>query len=289
MNITETLLPAFHVLGSDRPLVIAHRGFCHLAPENTLPCFKLALQAGADLVELDYRHSKDGVPVVVHDPELTRTTNARRKFKRRHVKVASRTAAEIQALDAGRWFNPRYAGTGIPLLSEALDVIQFGSIALIEHKAGDPETLLQLLRAKGLINKVIVQSFDWAFLRRLHELEPAQVLGALGPAKRLPNGKRPLGIVRKLNRAWLEQAGKTGARVVVWSQKVSKGIVRQARARGFKVWVYTVNYEKLALRLLRAGVSGIITNNPPLIRHLVQAGPAKVGGTISASFHTKPD
>ena len=67
MNASETTLPALKLVASQRPLVIAHRGYCQFAPENTLPSFKLAMAAGADLVELDYYHSKDGKLVVIHD------------------------------------------------------------------------------------------------------------------------------------------------------------------------------------------------------------------------------
>ena len=257
---------AVRVIESRRPLVIGHRGYSHLAPENTLAAFKLAIEAGADLVEMDYRHSKDGVPVVIHDPKLDRTTNAVRCWKRKRVRVASKTAAELRRLDAGRWFGPHYSGAKIPLLSEALDFVQTGSIALVEQKAGDARTCICLLREKGLINKIIIQSFNWEYLCRIHQHEPEQVLAALGPARILPSGKRPLGVVRKLNAAWLKQAAKTGARVIVWTQKLSKKAVHLAHERGLKVWVYTINKPKLARRLLAAGVDGIITNDPVLIR-----------------------
>src|SRR6266404_3251742 len=121
---SETNLRALNLIASKRPLVIGHRGYCQFAPENTLPSFRLAVAAGADLVELDYHHTKDGQLIVIHDPDLDRTTDAANRWRHRHVKVDSRTAAEIQSLDAGNWFDPKYAGTKVPLLSEALDTIQ---------------------------------------------------------------------------------------------------------------------------------------------------------------------
>src|SRR6266852_704326 len=189
---------------AERPLVIGHRGFCSIAPENTLPSFELAISAGADLVELDYRHTADGVPVVIHDAELDRTTDAQRRWKERHVKVAAKTVAQIKSLDAGSWFDAKYAGAKVPTLAEALDAIfhrpcsrrreeaelrgfhgrppphvggydplaaakDHGPLALIERKAGDPATCLGVLRETRLIKRVIVQSFDWDFLRALHE------------------------------------------------------------------------------------------------------------------------
>src|SRR5436190_4629040 len=177
---SETNLPALKLIASTRPLVIGHRGYCQFAPENTLPSFKLAMAAGADLVELDYYHSKDGQLVVIHDPELDRTTDATNRWHQQHISVASKTAAEIQSLDAGSWFDHKYAGTKIPLLSDALDTIQKGNVTLIERKEGEAGACIKMLRERELINKVVVQSFDWGYLRDFHQQEPAQVLGALG-------------------------------------------------------------------------------------------------------------
>jgi glycerophosphoryl diester phosphodiesterase len=265
MNASETNLPALKLVASQRPLVIGHRGYCQFAPENTLPSFKLAMVAGADLVELDYYHSKDGKLVVIHDHELDRTTDATNRWAQKKIKVETKTAAELQSLDAGSWFDPKYAGTRIPLLAEALDTIQKGGVTLIERKAGAPADCIKLLREKGLINHLIVQSFDWEYLRAFHEQEPEQVLGALGPPERLADGKKPSGIAKELNVTWLDELQKTGAKVAVWSQKVSREAVQLAHQRGLKVWVYTINDPALANELLDMGVDGIITNNTSLI------------------------
>lgn len=253
------------LIASKRPLVIGHRGYCQFAPENTLPSFKLALTAGADLVELDYHHTKDGKLIVIHDSELDRTTDATNHWSQKRIKVASRTAAEIQSLDAGSWFDAKYAGTKIPLLAEALDTIEQGSVTLIERKAGDPDACIKLLRDKDLINKVVVQAFDWQFLREFHEQEPNQALGALGPPSLLPDGKKPSGRNKELSAAWLDDLQRTGAKVAVWNDQVSKQSVQLAHERGLKVWVYTINDPALADRLLDMGVDGLITNNTSLI------------------------
>jgi glycerophosphoryl diester phosphodiesterase len=265
MNAAETKLPALSLIASQRPLVIGHRGYCQFAPENTLPSFKLAMAAGADLVELDYHHTKDGKLIVIHDFELDRTTDATNRWATRKIKVEAKTAAEIQSLDAGGWFDPKYAGTRIPLLTEALDTIQAGGVTLIERKAGPPADCIKLLRDKDLINRLIVQSFDWDYLKEFHQQEPAQVLGALGPPATLPDGKKPAGIPKELGAKWLDELEKTGAKVAVWSDKVSKEAVQLAHQRGLKVWVYTINDPALANKLLDMGVDGLITNNTSLI------------------------
>jgi glycerophosphoryl diester phosphodiesterase len=258
--------PAEKLLMGERPLVIGHRGYCAIAPENTLPSFKLALEAGADLVELDYQHSKDGVPMVIHDRILDRTTNARKKWRRRRIKLSQTTAAEIQTLEAGGWFDAKFSGARVPTLVEALDFICGRSgLALIEHKSGEAETLAKLLRERHLINQVVVISFNWKFLRELHALEPEQILGALGPPARLSNGRRPIHPRRQLS-SRLKDITNTGATIAVWNRKVSKRSIQVAHERGVAVWVYTVNRKKVATQLCRHGVSGIITNDIENIR-----------------------
>jgi glycerophosphoryl diester phosphodiesterase len=266
MNASDADLPALKLVASQRPLVIAHRGYSQVAPENTLPSFKLALAAGADLVELDYHHTKDGKLIVIHDGELDRTTDATNRWQEKKIKVETKTASELQSLDAGSWFDPKYAGTKIPLLSEALDTIQAGGgVTLIERKGGEPAACIKLLRDKGLINKLIVQSFDWQYLRAFHEQEPEQVLGVLGPPARLADGTKSSGIPKALSARWLDELRKTGAKVAVWNQEVTKESVQLAHERGLKVWVYTVNDPEAANKLLDMGVDGLITNNTSLI------------------------
>src|SRR3954464_6037465 len=264
---------AANLIGSKRPLIIGHRGYCEFAPENTLPSFELALAAGVDLVELDYRQTKDGELVVIHDPFLDRTTAVRKRWRKRRVRVTTRTAAEIQHLDAGIRFGSHFIGAKIPLLREALDTIQRSSITLIERKAGDAASLLSLLYEKHLINKVVVQSFDWEFLRELHHLEPKQILGALGPPTRLPGNRRPLRLHRDFSAKRLRQLQMSGAKIVVWDRKISRRGVLRAHAHGLKVWVYTINDPRLANRLFDRGVDGVITNNPALLWKTVALRP----------------
>jgi len=265
MKGAETNLPALKLLASKRPLVIGHRGYCQFAPENTLPSFRLAMTAGADLVELDYWHTKDNKLIVIHDGDLDRTTDATNRWGGQKIKVASKTAEEIQTLDGGSWFDKKYAGTKLPLLTEALDTIQQGSVTLIERKAGDAGACIKLLHDRDLINRVVVQAFDWEYLRAFHADEPSQILGALGPATKLPDGKKPKEMPKELSGAWLDELQKTGAKVAVWNQQVSKEAVQLAHERGLRVWVYTINDPDLANRLLDMGVDGIITNNTSLI------------------------
>ena len=259
-NDKLTMSNAEKLLALKRPLVIGHRGYSHLAPENTLPAFKLAKAAGADLVELDYYHTKDNKMIVVHDATLDRTTDATNRWGGAKVRVDSKTLAELQTLEAGNWFNPPYPKTHLPTLAESLDEIQSGGgVTLIERKEGDAASCVALLKDKGLINALIVQAFDWSYLSNFHALCPEQVLGALGPPK--IKGRTLTEAEKKMSPAWIDEAKKCGARIVVWNKEVTRETVAYAHKQGLEVWIYTIDDPAVAAELLKLGVDGIITNN----------------------------
>lgn len=256
--------PAMHRIEGPLPLVIAHRGFSLRAPENTLPAFRLALASGADLVELDYHHSRDGVPVVIHDATLDRTTDATNRWSEAKIGVSTRTAAEIGTLDAGRWFAPHFAGTSVPTLEEAVRLIQASNTTLIERKGGDPATLVRGLRANGWLRSVVVQSFDWDFVEQAHALAPELVLGALGPPSSR-GGRRLTDAEKALSPEFIEEIARRGARLIVWNRQVDAAAIALARDRGLRVWVYTINEPAEAEAMVRLGVEGIITDDPASI------------------------
>lgn len=257
----DDLPPAERLLRSERPLVIAHRGFSAAAPENTTVAFRLALAAAADLVELDYHHSADGVPIVIHDATLDRTTDAVARSGRTNHPVRGYGASDLDAFDAGRWFSLDFAGQRLPRLVEALEVIQAGGVALIERKGGDAATCLRLLRERGWINRAVVQSFDWAYLEDFHRQAPEQVLGALGPPGER-DGRKLTDEEKMLATHWLDGLARTGARLVVWNRLVDRPSVAEAHRRGLRVWIYTINEASVANQLLDLGVDGMITDNP---------------------------
>ena len=252
------------LLALKRPLVIGHRGYPHLAPENTLPSFKLAKAGGADLVELDYYHTKDNQMIVIHDATLDRTTDATNRWGGAKIRVESKTLAELQTLDAGSWFHPPYPGTHLPTLVEAIDEIQKGGgVTLVERKEGAAAACVAMLKEKGLVNALIVQAFEWSYLSNFHSLCPEQVLGALGPPK--IKGRTLTDAEKKMSPAWIDEAKKCGARIVVWNKEVSKETVAYAHKQGLEVWVYTIDDPAVATELLDLGVDGIITNNLSII------------------------
>jgi glycerophosphoryl diester phosphodiesterase len=253
--------PALALLRAPRPLVIAHRGFSTAAPENTLPAFRLALDAGADLVELDFRQSRDGELVVLHDATLDRTTDAITRWQQERIRVADRDWAELQTLEVAPSHPLGLSNVRLPRLAEAIEAILPGAVPLIERKAGPAAEVVALLRQRGWINHVVLQAFDWEFLRDVHRLEPSQVLGALGPPPSPGPGPRS-DADQELTAAHLDTIRQVGARYVGWNRRVSRERVQDAHRRGLKVWIYTINDPAEARELLGRGVDGIITDNP---------------------------
>ena len=99
-----------------KPMVSAHRGACKYAPENTIASFDLAVEQGADAIELDAKLSADGKVMVIHDQTVDRTTNGKGK-------VNQLTHQELKQLDAGSFFDPRFSGERIPTLDEVFESV----------------------------------------------------------------------------------------------------------------------------------------------------------------------
>lgn len=232
-------------------VLIAHRGFSAQAPENTLPAFRLAVEADVDLVEFDYVQTKDGVPIVIHDKTLDRTTNIAREVE--PTPVASLTVDALRGLDAGTWFDPEYAGTRLPTVAEALAAIHPGATPLIERKAGDAATLVALLEEQRLLHDVVVQAFDWDFLTACRRLAPELPLAALGS--------------KALTQARLDRCAALKVLAVGWRHRdLTADAVAAAHRIPVQVWAYTVNDVPRARELIAMGVDGVITDDPEAIR-----------------------
>jgi len=248
-------LSALERIQSSRVLVIAHRGNSRHAPENTLPAFQSAAKLGVDFLELDYRHTADDVPVVFHDQFLDRTTDAARHWPGIRIPLDSKTAAEVRTLDAGRWFSPEFEGTRLSTLADLLAELP-DSCFMIERKSGSAEVCVRLLEQARATDRVIVQAFDWDFLRDCRARSPRIVLGALGS--------------KQLTDEHIRQAGALGAAVMGWeAASLDAETIARVHAAGLRVWAWTVDELELAERLLAAGVDGLISNCPADIQALL--------------------
>lgn len=245
------------LLLANRTLVIAHRGNSSVAPENTLAAFRSATALDVDMVELDYHQSADGVPVVIHDATLERTTDAAIRWGEEKPAVAERTLAELVALDAGRWFAAEFAHERLATLVEAIETIHAGGcVTLIERKSGDPAALVAALETHDRLGDVILQAFDWPFLAECRRLRPDLVVGALGR--------------REITAEKLVAALATGARFIGWADPdLTREGIALAHEHGLKVFDFTVDDEARAAELIAFGIDGIISNRPAQIRPIV--------------------
>ncbi|KUL35815.1 glycerophosphodiester phosphodiesterase [Actinoplanes awajinensis] len=149
---------------------VAHRGYSAVAPENTLPALAAAARAGATFVEFDVRVTADGVPVVIHDRTVNRTTSGTGR-------VWDLRADEIAELDAGSWFGPGHVGLRVPTLTEALEVLRPTSAELLlEIKPpatlDEVKTVLAALAEYDLLDRTVVQSFDADVVRKARQVAP---------------------------------------------------------------------------------------------------------------------
>ena len=133
--------------------IVCHRGACRHAPENTLPSAEKALALGGSIIELDIRQSRDGVLYVLHDETVDRTTNGAGP-------IAELTSAEVDALDAGSWFAPEFAGTRVPRLETYLAALSDRAGFYLEVKQADCGAIGHLVRKLGIADQCFTFSFD---------------------------------------------------------------------------------------------------------------------------------
>lgn len=249
------------------PLNIGHRGAAGEAPENTFAAFELALRQGADGIEFDVHLSADGVPVVIHDARLERTTSASGR-------VGRETAAALRRLDAGSWFNrrfpararARYAGLKIPLLIEALAwVRQRRCLAFLEIKQGRltlypriEERVLDEIERSGVQPYLTVISFHRPTLGRLRQLDSRIPLGI--------DFTRPLLAVRRA------RALRATSVLPHWAF-VSPRFIRRAHQAGLRVIAWDADQPQEMKRALVNGVDGVVTRYPALFAELRHSVP----------------
>ncbi len=250
---------AFATMHSERPIVIAHRGASHAAPENTLSSYRLAIEEGATIAETDVHLTKDGVVVVMHDTTVDRTTAGTGS-------IAEHTASELTSLEAGSWFDAEFDGEPVPTLKQLLTTVGQELIMCIEVKAGDGivEEIANLVDELSLRHRVILFSFDHqqiAFAKALMPDVPALVLFKR-PKRRVKWGGAPIRVAREL-----------GVDVIGLDRRsVSATFVRRAHDAGFPVFVYTVNSAIDIMSMMQMGVDGLITDRPEQTRGLVEGG-----------------
>lgn len=257
----EYRLPSLYNDDEDDFFIIAHRGASFYYPENTMAAFEGAVEMKAEMIEFDVMLSRDGVPVVFHDEKLRAHTNGR-GFVKYH------TVEELQQLDAGSWYDTRFDDQYIPTLEEVLDFAS-GTIAVnIEIKkeavtdrrdGGVAEKCLELVRKFGMEEYVLFSSFDYRALRHLREMD-SEVPVALLYNRMQSQRRLPHELIDKY---------KADAFNCNYRQYNRKRIA-SLRKHGIPSFVYTVDTESRMRKLIAAGVNGIFTNKPDLLRRVVE-------------------
>lgn len=229
-------------------LIAGHRGDRSVAPENTLPALQGALDSTLDFVETDVQLTADGVPVLIHDETVDRTTNGTGA-------VADLTFSQLRALDAGSWYGPRFAGVVVPSLDEFLAIFAASEKqALLELKGFFTEDEVRLVvgkvAASGATHRITFASFDFTTLMNLHSVAPEiprVIIQRLLPAD-------PVGLAQHFHAiAILTSPG---------SVKANPEAVAQMHDAGLGLLLYTLNSKQRWSEALALGVDGIITDKP---------------------------
>ena len=236
---------------ADRPLVLAHRGACKRAPENTIEAFRLAAELGADGVELDARRTADGVIVVSHDPVIE-------GFGLLLAHPFAKLRAEVPSVPT--------LGEVLALLTGELDLLVNIEIRCFPTEPdADPErvvvrAVVEMVGRGDLYEKVIVSSFE------LDAIDVVRTLDARIPTAWLTSGLAPettVPIAAARGHAWLhpDRSTMTGAAAVA--------AVAEAAANGVRLDVWTVDTPHEIAALAGAGVDAIITNVPDVARTVI--------------------
>ncbi len=223
-------------------MVVAHRGYSRVAPENSMSAFQKSIEVGADVIELDVQQTSDGVIVVCHDRDLMRLAGDSRA-------IADTTFAELRNLDIGRRFSPEFTGERIATLDEVIALAR-GKIKLqieLKYYAKDhglAEKVAELIRRHGFESQCEVSSLDYDGLMKAKRHNPqlkvvALVTYALGDPGRLD--------VDGLS---------------VNTSVLSDRLIRAARSRGKLLYAWTVDDPRAMVKLIERGVGGLVTNVP---------------------------
>lgn len=238
------------------PLVTSHAACKGHAPENTLAGIERAIALGADAIEIDVHCTSDGVPVLIHDKTVDRTTDGTGDIHEMTLDVA-------RTLDAGaRQFVPRFQGERIPTLAEVIDLTRGKALLQIEIKqANIEEPVARAVRDADAIAWCETHSFWPENVRRMRDVEPRMAAMLLTEASRIVDWSDFWGFALSLN----------AQGVSVLYTFATPERVRQAQRRGLTYMVWTVNDEAQMEAMVSAGVDSICSDFPDVVRKVVEA------------------
>ena len=226
-------------------MIMAHRGYSEIAPENTMPAFEAAYDAGVKAIELDVQMLKDGTIIVMHDDNFARTCGVNKN-------VWDATYDEVKKYDAGKLFSSEFEGTKVPTLEEVIKYCKGKLFINIEikrngHDEGIEKAVVDIIREQDFIDNCDVTSQDYETLVKVKEANP-DVLTAYTTVI-------GLGEIETLEAASIISIQETFANF--------ENVERLHRA-GKRVFVWTVNSRSAMETLVSLNVDAILTNNPEL-------------------------
>ena len=246
-KVSDQRLPTGYCFGevrvvSARPMVFAHRGASAYAPENTFAAFDLAIEMGAPAMETDVQATADGHLVLLHDARVDRTTDG-------HGPLADLTLAEVEALDAGGRFDPRFAGLRVPRAEELL--ARYGGrvrLRLEVKSEGVVDQLVRLVEDAGLLDAVEFSSFDLDFVTQLCARAPTATVCYL---------------VQAIDQRTIGETSAAGARIISGrAASLTPEAMTDARRAGLEVSAWGVGDDQLLAKVIALGVGGFTSNWP---------------------------
>ena len=240
-----------------KPGIFAHRGASAHAPENTIAAFEMAVEHGADALEMEVRLTADNHVIVIHDHTLDRTTDGTGSVRKKQL-------SEIAGLDAGSHFDSQYKGESIPLLEQVLTRFTGRIFINLELKNESspfnhlPVRVIELVRSAGFQEQVLISSFNPITLYRCQRMAPEIPLGALSYP----------GLKGTPMRNWAGGLFNVKA-LHVETGDIDLPLVEHAHRRNLRLHVYTVNRVADIERMLDMNVDGIFTDDPLRSRRII--------------------
>ncbi len=238
-----------------KPLVIGHRGNSSNAPANTIESIRQAIELGVDMIELDVRLSKDGIPVLIHNDTVDETTNG-------HGAVSSLSLAQLKELDAGSWKDKKYTNEKIPTLVEALEFAKGKvclSLDLKDELAISP--MIKDIHNTNMRDEVVICGCSEPQAKQIWDIDKSITV--------LFNTDSQLDKLAELEdktefiAMYVHRACKERFSVLNVSYKfVDEEFIYRAHLRGLSVWVWTVDDADEMKRLIYMGVDAIYSNFP---------------------------
>ncbi len=256
-------LPTTTPASASKPvLLVAHRGGAGLAPENTLASFKNGIALGADYIEMDVHLSKDGAVMVIHDPTLDRTTDAKGR-------VSDYTMAELQAMNDAAKFPGATSKEPVPTLGQVLDLAKPTNVRMeVEIKVGADgkpypgiaQKTLDEINARGMLDRVKIMAFEFGTLKEIRTINPKVFTVALMTTDyfRAKDISKPAAII--------DEVSTFSNAIGVDKNFLTPQLIQEAHNRNLAVGVWTVDTEAEMTKFIKMGVDGITSNRPDILK-----------------------